>query len=108
MPPPMVNTALHDKMRFDKASTLKMPTNQSNHDIENEPQEIEATPQDKQHNTAGDDEVPKVTSKTCKPVAAERPKIELPSQRINTQIQFMNDHALIGKFTWFWLTKKAL
>lgn len=32
-------------------------------------------------------EVPKETSTTCKPVAATRPKIELPNYRINTQIQ---------------------
>ena len=51
---------------------------------------------------------PKATSATYKPVVIGRPKIELPSQRINTQIQYMKDHALIGKFIGFWPTKKAL
>ena len=32
---------------------------------------------------------------------AERPNIELPSHRINTHIQYMKDHALIGKFIGF-------
>jgi len=53
-------------------------------------------------------EEPRVTSTTCKPVAVDRPKIELPSQRINTQIQFMRDHALIGKFIGLWPSEKAL
>jgi len=50
----------------------------------------------------------KVTSKTCKPLAEERPKIELPSQKINERIQYMIDHALIGKFIGRWPTEKAL
>jgi len=54
------------------------------------------------------EEMTKVTSKTCKPIAAERPKIELPSQKINERIQYMTDHALIGKFIGFWPTEKAL
>ena len=53
-------------------------------------------------------EEPRVTSNTCKPEAVDRPKIELPSQCINTQIQFMRDHALIGKFISLWPTEKAL
>ena len=53
-------------------------------------------------------EEPRATSNTCKLVAVDRPKIELPSQRINTQIQFMRDHALIGKFIGLWPTEKAL
>jgi len=64
--------------------------------------------QNRQIDNSGNDEVPKATSTTCKPVAAERPNIELPSQRINTQIQFMKDHALIGKLIGFWPTEKAL
>lgn len=51
---------------------------------------------------------PKVSSSTCKPVAAHRPEVELPSHRINARIQYMRDHALIGKFIRFWPTKKAL
>lgn len=61
-----------------------------------------------QQDTARNNEVPKATSMTCKLVAAKRPKIELPCQRINTQIQFMKDHALIGKFIGFCPTGKAL
>jgi len=38
----------------------------------------------------------------------ERPKIELPSHRFNAQIQYVKDHALIGKFIGFWPTEKAL
>lgn len=50
----------------------------------------------------------KASSPTCKLIATERPKIELPSHRINAQIQYMKDHALIGKFIGFWPTEKAL
>lgn len=39
---------------------------------------------------------------------AERIKIDLPSQLIDNEIQYMRDHALIGKFLGFWPTKKAL
>jgi len=53
-------------------------------------------------------EVPKVTSNTWKPIAAERPRVELPGHRVNGRIHYMRDHALIGKFIWFWPTKKAL
>jgi len=34
----------------------------------------------------GHAEAPKVASKTCKPIAVERPKIELPSHRITGRI----------------------
>ena len=51
---------------------------------------------------------PRVTSNTLKPVAVDTPKIELPSQRINTEIQFMRDHALLGKFICLWPIEKAL
>ena len=51
---------------------------------------------------------PKITSNTCKPIAAERPRIELPGQMIDEHIQYMRDHALIGKFIGFWPTEKAL
>jgi len=52
--------------------------------------------------------VPKATSATCKPIAAEIPTIELPRKRINSQIQYMKDHALIGKFIGLWPIEKAL
>ena len=51
---------------------------------------------------------PKVSSATCIPKATERTKIDLPSHRINGRIQYMRDHALIGKFLGLWPTKKAL
>jgi len=51
---------------------------------------------------------PKATSSTCIPKATERIKVELPSHRINGEIQFLKDHALIGKFLGFWPTEKAL
>eukprot|EP00253_Pinus_taeda_P035837 PITA_35837 len=51
---------------------------------------------------------PKITSKTCKPIAAERPRIELPGQKIDERIQYMRDHALIGNFIGFWPIEKAL
>jgi len=54
------------------------------------------------------EEQTKVTSKTCKPIVEERPKIELPSQKINERIQYMTDNALIGKFIGLWPTEKAL
>lgn len=50
----------------------------------------------------------KASSPTCKPIATERPNIELLNHRINAQIQYMKDHVLIGKFIGFWLTEKAL
>ena len=76
--------------------TTNIPTEQS--DKRSEVQEGEA----------GQKEKSTVTSTTCKPIVAERPKIELPSHRINGQIQYMRDHALIGKFIGYWLTEKAL
>ena len=51
---------------------------------------------------------PKAFSGTCIPKSAERIKIDLPSDRINAEIQYMSDHALIGKFLGFWPTEKAL
>ena len=44
---------------------------------------------------------PAAASVTCKPIAADRPKINLTSHHINAQIQYMKDHALIGKFIGF-------
>lgn len=51
---------------------------------------------------------PKVSSTTCKPIATDRPRIELSGQKIEEQIQYMRDHTLIGKFIGFWPTEKAL
>lgn len=51
---------------------------------------------------------PKATTATCKPVAAERLTVRLPAESINARIQYMKDHALIGKFIGFWPTWKAL
>lgn len=51
---------------------------------------------------------PKATSTTCIPKAKERIKVELPSHHINGEIQYLKDHALIGKFLGFWPTEKAL
>lgn len=51
---------------------------------------------------------PKVSSSTCKTVSMYRPKVELPSHRINARIQYMRDHALIGKFIGIWPNEKAL
>lgn len=51
---------------------------------------------------------PKITSKTCKLIAIERMRTELPGQKIDERIQYMRDHALIGKFIGFWPTEKAL
>ena len=53
-------------------------------------------------------DVQPITSSTCKPISLDRPKIDLPSQRINAKIQYMRDHALIGKFIGFLPTEKAL
>lgn len=50
----------------------------------------------------------KATSATCIPKATERIKVDLPSHHINSEIQYMQDHALIGKFLGFWPNEKAL
>lgn len=50
----------------------------------------------------------KASSATCIPKATERIKVDLPSHRINSEIQYMQDHALIGKFMGFWPTEKEL
>jgi len=59
-------------------------------------------------NSAASEQPKKASSSTCKPIATERPKIELPSHRINAQIQYMKYHAPIGKFIGYWPTEKAL
>jgi len=61
--------------------------------------------QDKGKNS---EEAPKVTSTTCKPVATERPRIELPGHKVDARIEFMRDHAIIWKFIGLWPTKRAL
>lgn len=50
----------------------------------------------------------KASSSTCKPVATNRPQVYFPSERINARIQYMRDHALIGKFIGIWPTERAL
>ena len=55
-----------------------------------------------------EDERNKANSSTCKPVAATKPKVYFPSERINARIQYMRDHALIGKFIGIWPTERAL
>ena len=47
------------------------------------------------------------TSSKCKPIAPERPKIDLPSHRINARIKCMKDHALIEKFISLWPNWKS-
>ena len=84
--------------------------------MENALRQIENVRQDHQEDIAienenvtrnnNTNEEPRVKSTTCKPVAVDRPKIELPSQQINNQIQFMKDHALIGKFIAFGQRRK--
>lgn len=49
-----------------------------------------------------------VTSSTCIPIEPKRLEIHFLAERINGIIQYMHDHALIGKFIGFWLTEKAL
>jgi len=65
---------------------------------DNDPQEEKET-----HGTS-----PKVTSSTCRPVAKERPRIELLGDKIDRRIEFMKDHAIIGKIIGFWPTERAL
>jgi len=76
---------------------------------EADPSVLEET-NDKENNghTEAPSSQPKATSATCIPKAAERIKVDLPSNRINSEIQFMQDHALIGKFLGFWPTEKTL
>ena len=72
------------------------------------PHEANVSHQGGQQDSITNKDIPKSTSATCRPIAAERAKIDLPSHRINTQIHFMKDHPLIGKFISFWPTEKAL
>lgn len=87
---------------------------------ENQRGPIEGSTEDHQHSdeTAGENQQetveqrpvdkPKVSSSTCKPAATHMPEVELPAHRINARIQYMRDHALIGKFIGFWSNEKAL
>ncbi len=61
----------------------------------------EATAKDKGVNQKYPTSQPKATSATCILKTAERIKVDLPSHRINNEIQFMKNHALIGKFLGF-------
>ena len=51
---------------------------------------------------------PRTKTATWIPKAPERIRVELPSHKINGEIQYMKDHVLIGKFLGFWPTEKAL
>lgn len=87
---------------------------------DNQPRNIEDSDRGKEHEDENTDRSQqthtqqaqkdklKVSSSTCKPVATYRPKVELPSDRINARIQYMRDHALIGKFIGIWPNEKAL
>lgn len=76
------------------------------------PQEEAGTVLSTQTDNTERNAAPKATSATCKPVAAERPKIVVNlnhlSERIDARIRYMKDHALIGKFIGFWPREKAL
>ena len=61
-----------------------------------------------QEGTGKPEDSPKISSSTCRPVAKERPRIALPGDKIDSRIEFMRDHALIGKFIGYWPTEKAL
>lgn len=63
---------------------------------------------DSQGNKENVKEVRKANSATCKPIVVTRPNIKLPSYRINAQIKFMRENALIGKFIGFFLAEKVL
>lgn len=67
-----------------------------------------AIEKDKSTNPSASSSRPKASSATCIPRSAERIKIDLPNEWINKEIQYMSDHALIGKFLGFWPTEKAL
>jgi len=48
--------------------------------------EGESSPQE---STEGPEEGSKISSTTCRPVAKERPRIELPGDKIDRRIEFM-------------------
>eukprot|EP00253_Pinus_taeda_P005524 PITA_05524 len=63
---------------------------------------------DKENTNQEEDKAREIHSATCKPVAAIRPQVELPGHLMEERIQFMTDHALIGKFIGMWPTECAL
>jgi len=54
------------------------------------------------------DQKQKAFSSTCRLVAKERSRIELPGDIIDKRIEYMTEHALIGKFIGFCPTERAL
>jgi len=83
----------------------KPVTNETDHSA---PRETDDPNKDKDGNPKSPTSATKAKSATCIPKAVERIKVDLPSHRINSEIQFMQDHVLIGKFLRFWPTEKAL
>ena len=112
-PPPHSGTSSDNTK---SADSLSRPDNLPAKDQGSEPANDEdgnteardATTNDKDANQKSPTSQPKASLATCIRKTAERIKIVLPSQRINSEIQFMKDHALIGKFLGFWPTQKAL
>ena len=92
-PPPM-----NDNQQWNIAGSEQ---EKEHNDGSNNKGQLNQTEQEKQ-------DKPKVSSSTCKPVATHRPKVELPSHHNNARIQYMRDHALIGKFIGIWPNEKAL
>lgn len=43
----------------------------------------------------------------CVPKAKKVPKLQISSERVNADIQYMKDHVLIGKLVGIWPTEKA-
>jgi len=101
-------------MRLPQGEDAEPPPNENEHTPMQEEackQTVHGETKEEQNSQADKEIVNKIlkaTLTTCKPVAATRPKIELPSCRINTQIQYMKDHALIGKFIGFLPTEKVM
>jgi len=77
-------------------------------DADKEPQDKEIASKLQKGKEIEADEGHRAGSSTCKPVAAHRPRVDFPSERINARIQYMRDHALIGKFIGTWPTERAL
>ena len=92
-PPPDENNKVQPTA--DKETDTEMQGNDSN------------DPQQNGKGTEADDSH-RARSSTCKPVAANRPRVDFPSERINARIEYMRDHALIGKFIGTWPTERAL
>ena len=94
-----------EKIQTDTAAQQPKQDEQEN---KKGPQEANLSHQGGQQDSITNKDIPKSTSATYRPIAAERAKIDLPSHQINAQIHFMKDHALIGEFIGFWPTEKAL